>query len=774
MHQAREGLDSALKEVLSHPDLYPGIRGLVADAIDTDRRHAALIETALGPDLELLVSDTQSPRDVLEARLQRLAGRVGLAGGMPDPQGVGDDAAAPRPETDKASRCPGYATPVLDLLRIRPDAEEMVRPLFARTAIVFDLDVARSASHGPLQGWRIITRHGEVLDPEGRIVTGRTSATDQGDGWLTRRMEMAELAQRVSEVDAEIERVGSELSTLSEESASIQTQLNALTEALHQARHSVVESQYHGERLRSDLERLEREAAGAETERQSFETRLAEFTAEADELREERLQLTRTIDEESQQIAAAREDLEQAAAHAERVQEELTAARLALSDAAARLESAKRDRRHMQSSGDDAERQREALTGQLHRRLSQIEQYEATIVDAGEELVRAEAEAEEARVHAADLAEQTSAAQEALTNAGRSLDALRSRMQHLDRDYNALELSRREAEVKRESLEERTQEDLDLDLAQAWTPYRAEREAGEVPGIDREEAEREIETLRSEIRRLGNVNIDAIEEETQLEQRNEELIAQVEDIDTAVAQLRDLITELDRVSLDRFRETFQTIQANFAGADGMFRRLFGGGSADLILIPNEEGEVDWLESGIEVQAKPPGKKPHVISQLSGGEKTMTAVALLMAIFKSRPSPFCLLDEVDAALDDANVDRFCKILTPFLDRSHFIIITHHKRTMKACDRLYGVTMQERGVSKRVSVRVDEVASDGTISAAAARRSDEDHRSASTSTNGESDARAAHRSDPPLVEVEGKPRSDSPLRRSLEEAWSASET
>ena len=175
--------------------------------------------------------------------------------------------------------------------------------------------------------------------------------------------------------------------------------------------------------------------------------------------------------------------------------------------------------------------------------------------------------------------------------------------------------------------------------------------------------------------------------------------------------------KLDDVSRRKFKETFEAVRERFAGNDGMFRRLFGGGSADLYLIPMENGEIDWLESGVEIRAKPPGKEPRVISQLSGGEKTMTAVALLMAIFRSRPSPFCILDEVDAALDEANVERFTKALPPFLDRSHFIIITHHKRTMQACHELHGVTMAERGVSRRVTVKVDQVGEDGKIAASA---------------------------------------------------------
>jgi chromosome segregation protein len=152
----------------------------------------------------------------------------------------------------------------------------------------------------------------------------------------------------------------------------------------------------------------------------------------------------------------------------------------------------------------------------------------------------------------------------------------------------------------------------------------------------------------------------------------------------------------------------------------MFRKLFGGGSADIMMLPDEDGHIDLLEAGIEIKAKPPGKQPRVISQLSGGEQAMTAVALLLSIFKAKPSPFCVLDEVDAALDETNTHRFISSLSQFLEKSHFIVITHHKRTMIGCNKLYGVTMQERGVSKHVAVTVDEVGDEGAIAKSAHQR------------------------------------------------------
>jgi chromosome segregation protein len=198
-----------------------------------------------------------------------------------------------------------------------------------------------------------------------------------------------------------------------------------------------------------------------------------------------------------------------------------------------------------------------------------------------------------------------------------------------------------------------------------------------VARIDQTATGAQVDTLREHIRQLGNVNLDAIEEETQLEARNEDLIKQVADIDSARAKLTELIEHLNVASEQRFKDIFTAIQAHFAAPDGMFRQLFGGGKAEVKLMPVveevngekvESDRIDWLESGVEVIAKPPGKEPRTINQLSGGEKTMTAVALLLSIFRSKPSCFCILDEVDAALDDANVERFCGVIRRFRSKS----------------------------------------------------------------------------------------------------------
>src|SRR5439155_5999092 len=212
-------------------------------------------------------------------------------------------------------------------------------------------------------------------------------------------------------------------------------------------------------------------------------------------------------------------------------------------------------------------------------------------------------------------------------------------------------------------------------------------------------AEEEMAELRKKLSKLGSVNLDALQELAELESRAGSLRTQFDDLTAAKRSLEEITGKINHDSRRLFAETFASIRTHF---QELFRKLFGGGMADIVL----EDETDILESGIEIVARPPGKELRSISLLSGGEKTLTAVALLMAIFRSKPSPFCILDEVDAALDEANIGRFTAVLREFLDQSQFILITHSKRTMACAAVLYGVTMQESGISSRFAVRFED--------------------------------------------------------------------
>jgi chromosome segregation protein len=230
-----------------------------------------------------------------------------------------------------------------------------------------------------------------------------------------------------------------------------------------------------------------------------------------------------------------------------------------------------------------------------------------------------------------------------------------------------------------------------MELAAAYQSYTQQE-------IDWDVVREEITELRNKIDRLGNVNVDAIDQQQQLEERYQFLATQAEDLNQSKLQLEQLIERINKESREKFQTTFEQVRIHF---QELFRKLFGGGKADIFL----ENPEDILESGIEIVARPPGKETRTISLLSGGEKSMTAIALLFAVFRSKPSPFCVLDEVDAALDEANNERFNMIVRQFQEMSQFIVITHSKRTMSIADMLYGITMQTQGISKKISVQFE---------------------------------------------------------------------
>jgi chromosome segregation protein len=224
------------------------------------------------------------------------------------------------------------------------------------------------------------------------------------------------------------------------------------------------------------------------------------------------------------------------------------------------------------------------------------------------------------------------------------------------------------------------------------------RQNAELAALPIEERREHLEKFRNQIQSLGDVNLGAIEEHEELAERFRFLSEQKEDLDSTIRSLREAIARINRTSRKRFRETFEMVSKHFSEN---FPRLFGGGKAHLSLTDSE----DVLDAGVDITAMPPGKRNQNVNLLSGGEKTMTALALLMAVFQVRPSPFFLLDEVDAALDDANVGRFNTLITELASESQFLVITHNKRTIEVADVLYGVTMEQKGVSKIVAVALD---------------------------------------------------------------------
>ncbi len=571
-----------------------------------------------------------------------------------------------------------------------------------------------------------------MIDAYGRVLAGSAGAGDESTGILRRRIELETLQASIAQLSAQLTSERDALKAVDTEAGAISAQAGQTRTALAQGQRTVLTEQNKLERFLADAQRLGRERNNLQQEMQQLTERLAKLEDDRAKLQERADSLGRLQEEEHAAATALDQEVRTIQARADAAMEQSTAAKIEVSKVAEQLHATRRELGRLESSRDDLARQARELETQVQRLESRIAEHAAAIDECAVQM--SEAQANVVRLTADSATAHTEATRSEDAVASLSLQAVQARTSFsaLEREWHALELGKRELEVKRENLQERAQEDLQLDLQGEYGEYQQMMAGGDVTRIDTSHAALRIDTLRDGVKKLGSVNIESIVEETTLEQQNDDLVKQVADIDAACAQLAELITRLNDVSRTLFAEVFSRIQKNFGGETGMFRKLFNGGKAEVRLMPLmkevedadgtvrkvETDQIDVLESGVEVIAKPPGKEPRSISQLSGGEKTLTAVALLMSIFRSKPSCFCVLDEVDAALDEGNVGRFNSVVREYTDRSSFIVITHNKRTMQTADQLYGVTMQERGVSTRVAVRFDQVGKDGEIKSSAA--------------------------------------------------------
>ncbi len=587
------------------------------------------------------------------------------------------------------------------------------------------------------RGFRYVTQLGDVLESDGTLRAGPLTAAM---GLLSRRSELEAITQQIAEVDERIAKLTHQLSEGSAAAREMEEQTNTLRNAVYQANTTKVEHTSSIAQNSDKQNSLKREQPVLDRELANFLDQVGRLKTEEDKLTEQKAAF------------------EQDQANRQKAVEDLTAGHLKLAEdlketgealTAARVQLGQIQEKQL-ASQQEVQRQTAAkaeLSEQIARITRSAESVAGRRGGVEQELQtarHAESSLEEKQKSLAaeieSLASQVREISAAVQDLSGKVEQLRGEHAEVEQELHQLQMKTGELKVRLETLITRTLEELQLDLPAKYASLSAPLEDGSAgPGyepadVDWSAIATEIKELRDKIHRLGNVNLDAIGEQDELEQRQTFLAAQVTDLTSSKKQLEELIETINLESSVRFEQTFNTVREHF---QGMFRKLFGGGKADVYLeteledqkpaepimgphgqmIIPEKKKIDILDAGIEIIARPPGKQPATISQLSGGEKTMTCIALLMSIFKSKPSPFCILDEVDAALDEANNQRFNLIVQEFLDRSQFIVITHSKRTMQIADVLYGVTMQEQGVSKRVAVKFDQVDNQGRIAASA---------------------------------------------------------
>ncbi len=685
-----------------------GIEGLVADIMRPPPELETAVEAVLGERLgnvivesheagieaiQFLKSKSEGRSSFIPRALRATRGEVlyDASGGTSI-----DGAPAETPLVDPAAvsgvwpEAPGVRGRMLDLIGYDRKYDAVATYLLGDVLVVEDLEKALALWRETRTDKTIVTLEGEVIDPHG-VVTGGSRESALA-GVLEQKREIRELEAVMERLNADVEQALAKHVERKQAAADLTRSRDEAAAALRTDEMALLGQ-------RKDLERLV-------DERRRLESRRAALAAQA-------LDLARAADENDARVAKAAAELESTRATQEEAEMRagelrlqtvaladevdrgvgvLTTLKIAATQATERRQNARQtlDRLVSDQSQDDARSAR--LEGTSQEDLSRAALLAAQAVELRGEAELAQAEAEAlARAHgerqgALESRTGALAAREA------ELRAARAEVSRLAQLASRLELRAQEAAMRRVSIEEQISDRYrDVQLGLVVVDYHLR------PLFSGNEEQRATE-LRGLIDRMGEINLTAIEESEELQKRYDFLTTQRTDLESAVAQLETAIDKINRASRKRFRETFDAVNAEF---QAMFPRLFGGGHAKLALTD----ENDMLETGIDIVANPPGKKvSQNIELLSGGEKALTAVSLLFAIFLVKPSPFCVLDEVDAPLDEANVGRFNQVVREMTDRSQFIIITHNRRTMEIADRLCGVTMEEPGVSKLVAVNL----------------------------------------------------------------------
>ena len=680
MESKRQGLNEAVKDILtSESQKRDYIEGIVADVVIAEPQYAPAVEAALeGLTDALLVNSTG--QFLQDHELQsKLDSRIRV---------VCMDRITPFIDRADLSDIPGVLGRLVEFVRYDSPFSQTVWNLLGRVLLVESLDAAVGLSRRLDSDYRYVTLEGQVFYGGHLLNVGPVG---KNIGLISRKSRIQELHadihqlnEKISENTAQLEETEHQNEHLSHLCKDLRTSIyEATTEKVDsESRFRVLEEKIRRLKdeqpiIAGEIEMLEEEIQQSVQKERSSQQKLDELE-QINTQRNEQIQHLQSCFEEEQQIQRSRNA-------------ELTELKVHLGQAREKQNSIQQQIAAVQSQLHHSRMAIESARTESHACDEQIEQTERNILAAESRISELYLEKEQAQKHSVQLHREIDNLMSQKKQNEEDLRQYRSRQAEVEENIHQLELELSQLQVKEEDLTVRVREELQIELSEAYRNF-------EQADVDWEQVRQEIADLRGKIERLGNVNVDAIDQQTDLEQRHEFLATQVEDLHNSKSQLEQLIARINKESREKFQVTFEQIRENF---QQIFRKLFGGGKADIILETPE----DILESGIEIVARPPGKETRTISLLSGGEKTMTAIALLFSVFKSKPSPFCVLDEVDAALDEANNERFNLIVQEFQKQSQFVIITHSKRTMSIADVLYGITMQTQGVSKKICVQFE---------------------------------------------------------------------
>ncbi len=684
-----EGFSQSVKAVMREAGrgLLQGICGPVTQLLQTPREYAVALETALGASMQHVVVETeQDAKNAIRLLQRREWGRATFLP-LTTIRGNGYN---PRDIQDME----GFVGMANTLCACEEKYKHIRDSLLGRVAVAEDLDSAAAIAKRTGYRLRVVSLDGQVVNAGGSLTGG---SKGRSSGLLSRASEIQRIREMAADLQRQAEAAQQEYRQRQGELSSCEAELDAARGELSSAQEERIRITSERARVSRELEQLAETAAGLEKEQSDSEGRLQELGEREKAVRAAISQLegqVRQAETESQRLSGIREEQ---MSHCDEISQTIQEIRLgefsaqkdwdALAAAVAGLEERKRDsagavlrlRQEMDAlreKNTQLEQQRQAALVRAQEQRGQAETKRQSLQSIAQQRSGLEREAQSLREREREVTAQRE-------NVGRELARLQERSENLQKEYDAI-------------------------LSRMWEEYELTRREAEEVGERIEDlptAQRRLAELKNKIKALGAVNVGAVVEYQEVSERYAFLKSQVDDVEKSKAELLELIQDLTKHMRQQFTERFAQINQNFGQ---IFRELFGGGAAELSFTDDS----DVLTSGIEIKVHPPGKIVTHIESLSGGEKALVAISIYFAIMRVNPPPFCVLDEIEAALDDVNVARFAQYLRRMSRQSQFITITHRRGTMEGSDMLYGVTMQDQGISKLLALRTEEAAEFGT--------------------------------------------------------------
>ncbi len=678
-----EGYGNSIRRVMDVKDRIRGIHGVVADLITTEKEYETAIETALGGSIQNVVTDSEeTAKRLIEYLKKNRYGRatflpltsVKMKGGF---------------NQDGILREPGVVGLAHQLVHTDSLYQELIRYLLGRVVVADNIDHAIALARKYQHSLRIVTLEGELLAPGGSMTGG---AFKNNSNLLGRKREIEELEQACEKTQKASESLEKELDQAERTLAGIRKAAERTREEKEEASLGQNTVKMNIAQLESRRAEIRESAVDLVEEHRQLEDQARELKKNYDTLLADVEGLEAKNSQVNRQIEGLQAELEQGRTGREERLKELSSIQLEMANyrqkAAFIQENIGRIREELEGLLQEKETISQGRGGSdlaIQKKLLEIHKMREEIAQAERQMGEFSTQIQEEN----RLKEEKGRSQKELFE---KREAVTERISGLDKDLFRIQ-----------SQKEKLEEKLDSQVNYIWNEYGLTYSTAEKlrdpEFTSLSEVKKETEQLKSSIKGLGSVNVNAIEDYKEVSERYEFLKTQHQDLIQAEEALVKIIEELDVGMRRQFEEQFAKIRQEF---DAVFKELFGGGRGNLELMEDE----DILEAGIQIISQPPGKKLQNMMQLSGGEKALTAIALLFAIQNLKPSPFCLLDEIEAALDDSNVDRFAGYLHKLTENTQFIVITHRRGTMVASDRLYGITMQEKGVSALVSVNLIE--------------------------------------------------------------------